>query len=110
MAPPLTPAFDAAYRDISSWPGYAPTPLVALPGLAGVAGVGMVWYKGESGRFGLGSFKALSGTVPFDDLPIGSKVRVMPNHACMTAAAYDRYHVVDGGDEVVAVWPRTNRW
>ncbi len=50
------------------------------------------------------------GAVPFDALPIGARVRVMPNHACMTAAAYDRYHVVEGGEEVVAVWPRTNGW
>ena len=45
-----------------------------------------------------GFVEAPGGAVPFDDLPIGSRVRVMPNHACMTAAAYDRYHVVDGGD------------
>ena len=50
------------------------------------------------------------GAARFDDLPIGARVRVMPNHACMTAAAYDRYHVVEGGEEVVAVWPRTNGW
>ena len=28
----------------------------------------------------------------------------------MTAAAHDRYFVVDGGEEVVAVWPRVNGW
>jgi hypothetical protein len=28
----------------------------------------------------------------------------------MTAAAHDRYHVVEGGDEVVAVWTRVNGW
>ena len=44
------------------------------------------------------------------DLPIGGHVRVAPNHTCMTAAAHDRYHVVDGGDEVVAVWDRVNGW
>ena len=27
------------------------------------------------------------------------KVRIAPNHACMTAAAHDRYFVVDGGDD-----------
>ena len=54
--------------------------------------------------------EAPGATVPFDNLPIGSNLRVMPNHACMTAAAYEGYHVVDGGDEVVAVWERTNRW
>lgn len=46
---------------ISSWPGYAPTPLVPLPALAARLGVGTVHYKDEGGRFGLGAFKALGG-------------------------------------------------
>ena len=49
-------------------------------------------------------------SLPFPDLPIGTKLRIAPNHACMTAAAHDRYYVVDGGDEVVAVWTRVNGW
>ncbi|WP_029007783.1 diaminopropionate ammonia-lyase [Azospirillum halopraeferens] len=58
----LSPAgLAAARREIASWPGYAPTPLVALPGLAAAAGVADIRYKDESGRFGLGSFKALGG-------------------------------------------------
>ena len=48
--------------------------------------------------------------VAFDALPIGARIRVIPNHACMTAAAYDCYHVVDGGDEIIAEWPRVNGW
>jgi D-serine deaminase-like pyridoxal phosphate-dependent protein len=44
------------------------------------------------------------------NLVIGDKVRVAPNHVCMTAAAHDRYYVVDGGDEVVATWTRVNGW
>lgn len=46
---------------ISAWPGYAPTPLTALPDLAQRAGVASIHYKDEGGRFGLGSFKALGG-------------------------------------------------
>jgi D-serine deaminase-like pyridoxal phosphate-dependent protein len=46
----------------------------------------------------------------FPDLPVGAKVRIAPNHVCMTAAAHDRYYVVDDGDEVAAVWPRVNGW
>jgi len=53
--------FAAALTEISSWPGYAPTPLVRLPGLANELGVGALLYKDERGRFGLGSFKALGG-------------------------------------------------
>src|SRR6185437_1753373 len=44
------------------------------------------------------------------DLPVGAKVRVAPNHTCMTTAAHDRYYVVEGGDEVVAIWTRVNGW
>ena len=54
-------AFDTARATISAWPGYAPTPLHALPGLAAEAGVAAIHYKDESARFGLGSFKALGG-------------------------------------------------
>lgn len=44
-------------------------------------------------------------------LPIGSKVRILPNHACMTAAAHDSYAVVEGNaQEVVAIWQRCRGW
>jgi len=51
----------AALAEIESWPGYRPTALHELPGLAHRLGIGRLWYKDESGRFGLGSFKALGG-------------------------------------------------
>lgn len=53
--------FAAAEREIAEWPGYAPSPLHALPALAHRLGVGALWYKDESTRFGLKSFKALGG-------------------------------------------------
>ena len=43
-------------------------------------------------------------------LAVGDLVRVAPNHTCMTAAAHDRYYVVDGTDAVVATWNRVNGW
>ncbi len=46
---------------ITSWPGYALTPLCALPAMAHAAGVESIHYKDEGSRFGLGSFKALGG-------------------------------------------------
>jgi diaminopropionate ammonia-lyase len=54
-------AFRAAKAEIGSWPGYRPTPLVALPGLARALGLASVHYKDEGQRFGLKSFKALGG-------------------------------------------------
>ncbi len=53
---------------------------------------------------------ALDPALPFPPLAVGDTVRIAPNHTCMTAAAHDRYYVVDGGDEVVAVWDRVNGW
>ena len=45
----------------------------------------------------------------FDMLPVGSLVRVLPNHACMTAAAYEHYEVVEK-EEVIHQWSRCTGW
>jgi D-serine deaminase-like pyridoxal phosphate-dependent protein len=52
----------------------------------------------------------LDPALPAPLLPVGSKVRILPNHVCLMAAAHDRYFVVDDGEEVAAVWPRINGW
>jgi diaminopropionate ammonia-lyase len=54
-------SLEPASSTIRSWPGYAPTPLHRLDGLAREAGLASVLLKDESVRFGLGSFKALGG-------------------------------------------------
>jgi D-serine deaminase-like pyridoxal phosphate-dependent protein len=41
---------------------------------------------------------------------VGARLRIAPNHTCMTAAAHDRYFVVDGEQDVVAIWHRVNGW
>jgi D-serine deaminase-like pyridoxal phosphate-dependent protein len=48
--------------------------------------------------------------LPFDRLPIGARVRILPNHVCMTAAAYDRMLVVENGCEVLETWGKTIGW
>jgi diaminopropionate ammonia-lyase len=53
---------EAAKHEISAWDGYQQTPLVELDDIAAAAGVKSIYYKDESGRFGLGSFKALGGS------------------------------------------------
>lgn len=45
-----------------SLPGYAPTPLHALPQLARRLGIGRLYVKDEAGRFGINSFKALGAS------------------------------------------------
>lgn len=54
-------AYTLAASEIKKWPGYQPTPLAPLNGLAQQVRLGSIYYKDESGRFGLGSFKALGG-------------------------------------------------
>jgi D-serine deaminase-like pyridoxal phosphate-dependent protein len=45
------------------------------------------------------------------DLPVGALVRLLPNHACATAAQHDRYHLLsEDGKSITAVWPRFGGW
>ena len=57
-----------------------------------------------------GIITATSGELDWSLFPIGERVRVLPNHACATAAAYERYFVTDGGEQIVDVWERVNGW
>ena len=44
---------------------------------------------------------------PLPDLPVGTRVRVLPNHACATAAQHDAYRLLgDAG----TTWQRVNGW
>jgi D-serine deaminase-like pyridoxal phosphate-dependent protein len=45
----------------------------------------------------------------FERLPIGALVRVLPNHACLTCAAYDTYWTIEAG-KPVGTWPKINGW
>jgi D-serine deaminase-like pyridoxal phosphate-dependent protein len=49
-----------------------------------------------------------TSTLP--DIPIGSRVRILPNHACATATQFDRYNVLSESDEVIEVWERFSGW
>jgi D-serine deaminase-like pyridoxal phosphate-dependent protein len=51
----------------------------------------------------------LDAPLDFERLKIGTVLRVQPNHADMTAAAYEGYHLVRGG-QVEGFWPRINGW
>jgi threo-3-hydroxy-D-aspartate ammonia-lyase len=41
--------------------------------------------------------------------PIGSRLRILPNHACATAAQHGQYQVLQG-QRRAAQWPRFNGW
>ncbi|HEY0639296.1 MAG TPA: hypothetical protein VGD67_16725, partial [Pseudonocardiaceae bacterium] len=56
------PAPGAAAVFHAELPGYAPTPLVEVPALAGELAAGRVFVKAESARLGLGAFKVLGAS------------------------------------------------
>ena len=41
--------------------------------------------------------------------PVGTKVRIIPNHSCLTAALFDSYHVVEKG-RVTDEWRPVRGW
>jgi D-serine deaminase-like pyridoxal phosphate-dependent protein len=41
--------------------------------------------------------------------PIGTQLRILPNHACATAAQFVHLHVI-GPDSAVTTWSRFNGW
>jgi D-serine deaminase-like pyridoxal phosphate-dependent protein len=57
-----------------------------------------------------GQIAATEGELPWDDLPIGAKVRVLPNHVCLTAAPFDRYHVDRGEGLAKVQWEKIRGW
>ena len=52
---------DNAYNTVSNWKGYSKTPLIKLDKLSSALDINNVFYKDESKRFHLKSFKALGG-------------------------------------------------
>jgi D-serine deaminase-like pyridoxal phosphate-dependent protein len=57
-----------------------------------------------------GIITSRTGKIDFDRFPIGSRVKILPNHACATAAAYERYYVTSGSNRIHATWERVNGW
>ena len=78
---------DEAHRIISQWQGYQPTPLMSLSDIAASAGVDQIFYKDESGRFDLGSFKALGGAYAIDCL-----MHKAPENKLVVCTATDGNH------------------
>lgn len=50
------------------------------------------------------------GSLDCARFPVGSLLRILPNHACATAAQHARYHVVSGGAGIEAAWERLSGW
>jgi D-serine deaminase-like pyridoxal phosphate-dependent protein len=44
-----------------------------------------------------------------DTVPVGTRLRIIPNHSCLTAAMFESYHVIEGR-QVVAEWKPVRGW
>ena len=64
---------DEAYRVISNWDNYSPTPLISLNKLSEKLKINKIFYKDESKRFNLKSFKALGGAYAVEKVSRGNK-------------------------------------
>jgi len=64
---------DVAYKTISSWDNYSPTPLISLNKLSEKLKLNKIFYKDESKRFHLKSFKALGGSYAVEKVTKGNK-------------------------------------
>jgi D-serine deaminase-like pyridoxal phosphate-dependent protein len=73
-------------------------------------GVQVVETNQEHGIIAPGGGTPDAGAGELSRLPIGTRLRILPNHACATAAQHGAYHVLSGGDEVLATWPRFGGW
>lgn len=47
---------------------------------------------------------------PIPDLPVGTHLRILPNHACATAAQHDRYNVLPLNGGPLQTWHRFGGW
>ena len=64
---------DEAFKKISSWDNYSPTPLLSLNQLSNKLNLKNIFYKDESKRFHLKSFKALGGAYAVEQVTKGKK-------------------------------------
>jgi diaminopropionate ammonia-lyase len=64
---------DEAYSTISNWKSYNPTPLIELNKLSKELNLNKIFYKDESKRFDLKSFKALGGAYAVEKITKGNK-------------------------------------
>ena len=64
---------DDAYSSISKWESYTPTPLIELNKLSKELKLNKIFYKDESKRFDLKSFKALGGAYAVEKITKGNK-------------------------------------
>ena len=49
-------------------------------------------------------------SLDLDEFPVGTRLRILPNHACATAAQHDGYWIIDSPDQARRWLPRCRGW
>ncbi|WP_299381210.1 alanine racemase [uncultured Kiloniella sp.] len=57
-----------------------------------------------------GLIASISGDLPYEKFPVGSRLRILPIHTCMTCAGFSHYEVHNAEGELLGKWERVNRW
>ena len=101
----------AVREEVSSWPGYEPTPLVRLDGRAAASGIARMWCKHEGPRFDIGSFKPTGPTYAMltvlrGEVEKAAGVRHVPTHELLDG----RFAAAASGVTVCAATSGRARW
>ena len=68
-----------------------------------------LWVSGANQEHGIISCRNPQGLNP-KDYPIGTRLRILPNHACPTGAQHPYYYVVNNSLEIKDRWNRFYGW
>jgi D-serine deaminase-like pyridoxal phosphate-dependent protein len=108
----------AMSKDTGPWPGFGDVIRIHRPRAGGSSGASEGWQENGwrlgrmSQEHGIMVRKDPSIPIPEEErLELGAVVEIVGQHACLIAAAYPWYYVVeDGGDKVVDVWVPWKGW
>jgi len=70
--------------------------------------LGDLVVRGVNQEHGIVASRSGAAVSP-EDFPAGTLLRILPNHACATAAQQDGYYLVRGGIRIEGYWPRLDR-
>ncbi|MDR8523041.1 DSD1 family PLP-dependent enzyme [Shewanella fidelis] len=58
-----------------------------------------------------GIIQAVDGSpICLEEFPVGSRLHILPNHACATASMHAQYHVFDTDNDDYEIWNRVQGW
>ncbi len=77
--------------------------IVSTDGRRALAGLRVASLSQEHGKI------RGRGATDVGKFPVGTRLRILPNHSCLSAALFDRYHVTRG-NEVIEEWRPVRGW